>query len=150
MMVEVAIGWPELSNCDALHEMAVVPLALWHETVTSEAETGNPLHEPADDTASVAVRFLPLFFGTVKPTVTEAVGEDPSGSVDVNVGEPLIEVIDGAAKKKCPSLANRSSAGRGWRPAEVAAAANPLVDMIAMARMSPALRINVSLSTTRR
>src|SRR5690349_9606425 len=99
-MVEVAIGWPEVSNCDALHEIGVVPVALWHETVTSEAATGSPAHEPADDTPRVAVMFLPLARGTVKPTVTEAVAEAASGSVDANVGDPLMEVIVGAAKKK--------------------------------------------------
>ena len=147
MMFDVAIGEPALNSCDALHEIVVVPVALWHETVTSEAATGNPLHEPAEETASVAVKFLALFFGTEKFTVTEAVGEAASGSVDVSVGEPLIEVIVGLAKKKYPALASRNKAGKGWRPTEVAAAANPLVENIAMARMIPALRINDSLST---
>jgi hypothetical protein len=147
MMVEVATGCPLVNNCAALQEIAVVPEALWHDTVTSDAETGSPAQEPAEETASVAVRFLALFFGTEKLTVTEDVGEAASGSDAVSVGEPLIDLVVGAAKKKKPSPENRWSAGRGWRPAVVAAAANPIVDINIAARMVPALRINESLST---
>ena len=100
MMFDVAIGPPAVSSCDALQEMAVVPVALWHDTVTSEAEIGIPAQEPVDETASVAVRFLPLFFGTAKATVTDETGEAASGSATVSVGEPLIDVMVGAAKKK--------------------------------------------------
>ena len=145
MMVELAIGCPLVNNCGALQEIAVVPLALWHDTVTSDAETGSPAHEPAEETASVALRFLPLFLGTLKLMVTDEDGEAPSGSEAVKVGDPLIEVMVGAAKKKKPSPANRGNVGRGWRTAEVAAAANPIVDISTAARMSPALRINESL-----
>ena len=123
-----------------------MPLALWHDTVTSEAETGMPAQEPADVTASVAVRFLPLFFGTAKFTVTDATGDAASGSDIVNIGEPLIDVMVGAAKKKYPSRAKRSRTGRGWRPAVVPAAASPLVEIAIVARIAP-MRFNDSLST---
>jgi hypothetical protein len=100
MMFEVAIGWPDVSDCDALQAIVVVPVALWHDTVTSDAAIGIPAHEPADVTSSVAVRFLPLFFGTVKFTVADETVDAASGSdaVSVRFVAPVIDVIVGAAK----------------------------------------------------
>ena len=97
-MFELASVPPALSDCEAPQLMVVDPVALVHDTVMSVGAMGIPPQLVTDVTLNDALRFLPLARGTVNCTVTEPVGEAPSGSLAVMVGDPLIDVMTGSAK----------------------------------------------------